>query len=259
MTRIENVLFYFTTHTHTHTHTQTHTHFHMFNVYIGWHILGSHICKEWWAINENKRKTNVHVDAFKNNQRSRKPKTSVLWKKENRKVTTTAFSSVTTGWRQRARREKKKKNFLQGVGSACFIPARVRGSRPGWRIRPGEAVAFSIGRSPGGCTLWDTGSASILDRKSGPGAHGSCSASRLGPSADLRGHPVAKNTQVHPRFSASWGRIWDPKASPGSRRAVWPCRRRPRADGGSGPRPPLQVVPVEVQGQSLSLSLSLCV
>ena len=74
-------------------------------------------------------------------------------KKENRTVTTTAFSSVTTGWRQRARREKKKKNFLQGVGSACFIPARVRGSRPGWRIRPGEAVAFSIGRSPGGCTL----------------------------------------------------------------------------------------------------------
>ncbi|EDL01092.1 mCG121677, isoform CRA_b, partial [Mus musculus] len=64
---------------------------------------------------------------------------------------------------------------------------------------------------------------------------------RLGPSADLRGHPVAKNAQVHPRFSASWGRIWDPKASRGSRRAVWPCRRRPRADGGSGPRPPLQV------------------
>ena len=51
-----------------------------------------------------------------------------------------------------------------------------------------------------------------MDRKSGPGAHGSCSASRLGPSADLRGHPVARNAQVHPRFSASRGRIWDPKA-----------------------------------------------
>ena len=71
-------------------------------------------------------------------------------KKENRTVTTTAFSSVTTGWRQRARREKTS---TKGVGSACFIPARVRGSRPGWRIRPGEAVAFSIGRSQGGCTL----------------------------------------------------------------------------------------------------------
>ena len=152
MTRIENVLFYFTTHTHTHTHThtQTHTHFHMFNVYIGWHILGSHICKEWWAINENKRKTNVHVDAFKNNQRSRKPKTSVLWKKENRTVTTTAFSSVTTGWRQRARREKKKKK-LPPRGRICLLhpgqgegkPARLadptrRGGRVFHRSVPGR-------------------------------------------------------------------------------------------------------------------------
>ena len=50
--------------------------------------------------------------------------------------------------------EKKKKNFRSGSpprGRMC--PARVRGSRPGWRIRPREAVAFSIGRSPGGCTL----------------------------------------------------------------------------------------------------------
>lgn len=81
-----------------------------------WHILGSHICKEWWATNDNKRKTNVHVDALKRNQRSRKPKTSVLWKKENRTVTTAAFSSVTTGWRQRARREK-----TSSKGSDCPI------------------------------------------------------------------------------------------------------------------------------------------
>lgn len=45
-------------------------------------------------------------------------------KKENRTVTTTAFFSVTTGWRQRARREKK--NFLRGVGlpnffCSCFL------------------------------------------------------------------------------------------------------------------------------------------
>ena len=61
----------------------------------------------------------MHVDALKKNQRSRKPKTSVVWKKENRTVTTTAFSSVTTGWRQRARREKK--NFLRGVGLPNFF------------------------------------------------------------------------------------------------------------------------------------------
>ena len=49
--------------------------------------------------------------------------------------------------------EKKKKNFLQGVGSACFIPARVRGSRPGWRIRPREAVAFFHRSVPGRLSL----------------------------------------------------------------------------------------------------------
>ena len=38
-------------------------------------------------------------------------------KKENRTVTTTAFSSVTTGWRQRARREKK----TSSEGSDCPI------------------------------------------------------------------------------------------------------------------------------------------
>lgn len=59
----------------------------------------------------------MHADAFQKNQRSRKPKTSVLWKKENRTVTTTAFSSVTTGWRQRARREKK----TSSEGSDCPI------------------------------------------------------------------------------------------------------------------------------------------
>ena len=40
-----------------------------------------------------------------------------------------------------------------------------------------------------------------------------------------------------PTFSASWGRIWDPNPSPGSRRAVWPPQWRPRAGGVSGPRP----------------------
>ena len=96
--------------------------------------------------------------------------------KKNLMVMTTAFFSVTTGWRQRAHRKKTSApEVLQGVGCARFVPARVRGSRPGWRIRPREAVAFS---SPGGCPWIDTGSASILDRKSGPGAHGSCSVSR---------------------------------------------------------------------------------
>ena len=40
-----------------------------------------------------------------------------------------------------------------------------------------------------------------------------------------------------PTFSASWGRIWDPNPSPGSRRAVWLPQWRPRAGGVSGPRP----------------------
>lgn len=74
---------------------------------------------------------------------------------------------------------KKKKTsapeVLQGVGCA----------RPGWGEAgqaggsdPARRSRFSIGRSPGGCPWIDTGSASILDRKSGPGAHGSCSVSR---------------------------------------------------------------------------------
>eukprot|EP00072_Mus_musculus_P072579 XP_017174342.1 PREDICTED: proline-rich protein 36-like isoform X2 [Mus musculus] len=42
-----------------------------------------------------------------------------------------------------------------------------------------------------------------------------------------------------PTFSASWGRIWDPNPSPGSRREVWLCHWGPRAGGVSGLRPPL--------------------
>ena len=45
------------------------------------------------------------------------------------------------------------KTSTKGVGSACFIPARVRGSRPGWRIRPREAVAFFHRSVPGRLSL----------------------------------------------------------------------------------------------------------
>ena len=49
---------------------------------------------------------------------------------------------------------KKKKNFRSGSpprGRMC--PARVRGSRPGWRIRPREAVAFFHRSVPGRLSL----------------------------------------------------------------------------------------------------------
>lgn len=74
--------------------------------------------------------------------------------KKNLMVMTTAFFSVTTGWRQRAHRKKTSApEVLQGVGCARFVPARVRGSRPGWRIRPREAVAFFHRSVPGRLSL----------------------------------------------------------------------------------------------------------